>query len=90
MGLSPIGGVRVFLSILCLFFTCISHPLQTEIELEGGAGMMVNAGRLPILDNMVASTYHLCSCVGGKLFLVHTNSQGCFAAVDRRLDGICS
>ena len=53
---------------------------------------MVNTSRLPTTTGegeVTPAAYHLCSCMDGKLFLVHTNPRGCFAAVGR-LDIVCS
>ena len=80
VGSNPIRGV---------YFIFIYFFFQTELELEGGRGVILNPNRLPRVEGMATPAYHLCSCADGKLFLVHTNPQGCFTAVGRT-ESICS
>ena len=94
------SGVTLFLFFLLnisssIFYVIFIHT-QTDIEIEGGSsGISVNTNNLPRIPSGVTPEadqgYHLCSCEDGRLFLVNTNSQGCFAAVGHsQLGNICS
>ena len=98
VGSSPIRGDSMYFFFF-LFFISSSLSLyvsmQTEIEIEGGSGgISVNTNNLPRIpgsEAAAAAGYHLCSCEDGKLFLVNTNSRGCFIAVGHsQLPNICS
>ena len=89
VGSSPIRGDSFFFLSLSTFL----HT-QTEIEIEGGSGgVSVNIPRIAssVSPSGADQGYHMCSCESGRLFLVNSNPQGCFAAVGHnQLGNICS
>jgi hypothetical protein len=86
--------VTLFFSPIPLYLVHTYIQTQSEIEIEGGSGgVCVNLPRIPgsVTPSGADQGYHLCSCENGRLFLVNTNSQGCFVAVGhRQLGNICS